>query len=62
MEGATQFSGLLHFTLDPYIIMLSAKQGGMKYHLKVFGMTRPGTEPGSPGPLANTQLIRRFMY
>ena len=23
-EGATPFSGLLHFTLDPYLIMLSA--------------------------------------
>ena len=22
-EGATPFSGLLHFTLDPYLIMLS---------------------------------------
>ena len=25
---------------------------------KVFGMTRPGIEPRSPGPLANTLLIR----
>ena len=24
----------------------------------VFGMTRPGIEPRSPGPLANTLLIR----
>ena len=32
MEGATPFPGLLHFTLDPYLIMLSVKQG-------VFGMT-----------------------
>ena len=31
-EGATPFPGLLHFTLDPYLIMLSAKQGGIKYH------------------------------
>ena len=31
-EGATPFPGLLHFTLDPYPIMLSAKQGGIKYH------------------------------
>ena len=35
--------------------MLSAKQGGIKYNfLKVFGMTRPGIEPRSLGPLANT--------
>ena len=24
--GATPFSGLLHFTLDPYLLMLSVKQ------------------------------------
>ena len=26
------FPGLLHFTLNPYLIMLSVKQGGIKYH------------------------------
>ena len=31
-EGATPFPGLLHFTLDPYLIMLSDKQDGIKYH------------------------------
>ena len=31
-EGATPFPGLLHFTLDPYLIMLSAKQGSIEYH------------------------------
>ena len=31
-EGVTPFPGLLHFTLDPYLIMLSVKQGGIKYH------------------------------
>ena len=30
-KGATLFPGLLHFTLDPYLIMLSVKQGGIKY-------------------------------
>ena len=30
--GATSFSGLLHFILDTYLIMLSVKQGGIKYH------------------------------
>ena len=30
--------------------MLSVKQGGIKYHFWVFGMTRPGTETQSPGP------------
>ena len=31
-EGATPFPGLLHFTLDTYLILLSIKQGGIKYH------------------------------
>ena len=26
------FPGLTHLTLDPYLIMLSVKQGGIKYH------------------------------
>ena len=35
--------------------MLIAKQGGIKYHfLKGVGMTRPGIEPRSPGPLVNS--------
>ena len=32
-EGATPFPGLLHFTFDPYLIVLSVKQGGIKYDL-----------------------------
>ena len=31
-EGGTLFPGLLHFNLDLYLIMLSVKQGGIKYH------------------------------
>ena len=31
-EGATPFPELLHFTLDPYLIMPSVKQGRTKYH------------------------------
>ena len=31
-EGATPFRGLLHFTLVPYLIMLSVNQGGIKNH------------------------------
>ena len=30
--GRYSFPGLLHFTLDTYLIMLSVKQGGIKYH------------------------------
>ena len=51
-EGTTPFHGLLHFILDPYLIMLSVKQGGIKYHFWVFGMTRAGIEPRSTGPLS----------
>ena len=45
--------------------MLRDKQGGIKYHFWVFGMTRPGIKPRPPEPLANTQLIRpmaRYLY
>ena len=31
-EGATPYPGLLHFTLDTNLILLSVKQGGIKYH------------------------------
>ena len=31
-KGVTPFHGLLHFTLDTYLIMLSVKQGGIKHH------------------------------
>ena len=31
-EGSTPFPGLPHFTLDSYLIMLSVKQGSIKYH------------------------------
>ena len=32
-DGTTPFPGLLHhFTLDTYLILLSVKQGGIKYH------------------------------
>ena len=30
--GRYSFPGLLHFTFDAYLIMLSVKQGGIKYH------------------------------
>ena len=29
---ATPFPGLLYFTPDTYLILLSVKQGGIKYH------------------------------
>ena len=30
--GRYSFPGLLYFTLDPYLIMLSVKPGGIRYH------------------------------
>ena len=30
--GRYSFPELLYFTVDPYLIMLSVKQGGIKYH------------------------------
>ena len=38
--------------------MLSVKQGGIKYHFWVFGMTWAKIETQSPGPFMNTQLIK----
>ena len=56
--GRYSFPGLLYFTLDPYLIMQSVNQGGIKYHFLSLFMTRPGIEPRSPGPLANTLTPR----
>ena len=52
------FPGLLHFTLGPYLMMLSFKQCNIEYHFWVFCTTRPGIEPRSPRSLPNTLLIR----
>ena len=46
-EGTSPSPGLLHFTLDIYLMILSVK-------CFVFGMTRPGTELRSPVPLEKT--------
>ena len=63
---AMRCRGGLHFTLDTNLIILSAKQGGIKYHfLKVFSKTWPGIEPWFPGPLVNTLptgSIHTFTY
>ena len=39
-------------TLDTELLRLSVKQGGIKYHFWVFGMTRSGSVPRFPRPLA----------
>ena len=56
--GCYSFCGLLNFTLDPYLIILSVKKAASSTIFWVFGMTRPGIESWSPGPLVNTLLIR----
>ena len=38
--------------------MVSVKQGGIKYHFWVFGMTGSGIEPQSPETLVNTLFIK----
>ena len=43
-NGGTHLPGLLHFTLDRHLLMQSFKQGGIKNHFWVFGMTRPGNK------------------
>ena len=43
------FPGLLHFTLDMYLTMLSVKQGGIKYHfLKSLVWINLGLNPCLP--------------
>ena len=53
-EGVTSFppTGLLHFTLDPNLIMLRVKPGGINIIFWVCGMTWRGIEPWSLGPLS----------
>ena len=54
--GRFSFPWIACFALDPYLLLPSVKQGGIKYHLKIFGMTRPGIEPRPTGPLAYTHI------
>ena len=49
----------LEYSTYPWSVPYNAfKQGGIKYHFWVFGMTRPGIELRSPGSLAKTLLMR----
>ena len=56
-RGCSSLHGLLHFTLDLYLKMLSVKQGDIKYHFYVSSMTRPVIEPRHRGPVVNTLTI-----
>ena len=58
--GHNSFSWIDPLTLDPNFLMLNVKQGGIKYHFSVFGMTRQRIDPRSLGPVANTLTIIRM--
>ena len=51
------FLWIAPLTLDPYLLMLRVKQGVIKNHFYVLGMTRPVIEPWSHKPFANTLTI-----
>ena len=57
-EGATPYPGLLHFTLDLYLIMLSVKQGGIKYHFLSLWYDSTWDWTRSPRPLVDTLTAR----
>ena len=50
--------GLLHFSLDTYLLMLIVKQGGIKSDFMSLFMNGPAIEPRSLGPMANTLPTR----
>ena len=54
--GRYFFPWIASFTLDLYLIMLSVKQGTIKYHL-----LSQGIEPFSPRPLANIVTIMQIV-
>ena len=59
----TSFPGLLHFTHDPYLIMLSVKQGGIKYHfLKSLVWLDLGLNPGLPAIGEHSTHLARFIW
>ena len=41
-NDATLFLELLHFTPDPYLMILNVLEWGNKYYFWVFGMAWPG--------------------
>ena len=54
-EGATPSPGLLQFTLDPYLILLSKEASSTIFW--AFSMTQTGIGPRSPRPMVNTLTI-----
>ena len=60
---ATPFPRLLYSPFDTYIIMLSVKQGDIKYQfLKVFGMSHHGIKAESPGLYSGVGMAKMRDY
>ena len=47
-QGTTPFSGLILFTIDLHLLIVSVQQRDIMYYFCIFGMTRLGIEPKSP--------------
>ena len=61
--GRYSFPGLLHFTLDAYLIMLSVKQGGIKYHFfKSLVWLNLGLNPDLPGHWWTLYLLGQWHF
>ena len=57
-EGTTPFPGLLHFNIDSHLIVLSAKQGGIKYHFfETLVWVDMGLNPGLPNHLRTLYIL-----
>ena len=56
-EGRNSFPWISPLTRDTYLIMLSVKLGGIKYHFLCLCITRPGIEFWSSGPWASALII-----
>ena len=59
-ECAIPLPGLLHFTLDPYLIMLSVKQRGIKYHFLSLWYDDLGLNLSLPGHWWTLSLRTNF--
>ena len=62
-EGTTLFPGLHHFTLDQYLIMVSVKQGGIKYNFfESLVWLDLRLNPGLPGQFYKSVSVSFFAF
>ena len=59
-EGAIPFPGLLYFTLDLYLIMLSVKQGSIKHHFLSLWYDDLGLNSGLPSHWRTFYWLRQW--